>query len=437
MAGPLSGLRVVELAGIGPGPHAAMILGDLGADVVRIDRPSSVDGISRDAMLRNRRIVTADLKSDQGLELALKLIAKADVLIEGYRPGVTERLGLGPEECAKVNDRLIYARMTGWGQTGPRSQQAGHDINYISLNGILHAIGRGDERPVPPLNLVGDFGGGSMFLLVGILAALWERQSSGKGQVVDAAMVDGSSVLIQMMWAMRATGMWTDTRGANMLDGGAPYYDTYECADGRYVAVGAIEPQFYAAMLAGLGLDAAELPPQNDRARWPELRALLTEAFASHDRDHWGAVFANSDACVTPVLAFGEVHNEPHIIERNTFYEANGGWQPASVAAFDGQIGQAAYSASKGGVVGMTLPIARDLASKLIRVVTIAPGLFDTPLLASLPAEAKASLGQQVPHPSRLGNPDEYGALVLHIIENPMLNGEVIRLDGAIRMAPR
>lgn len=334
MAGPLSGLRVVELAGIGPGPHAAMILGDLGADVVRIDRPSSVDGISRDAMLRNRRIVTADLKSDQGLELALKLIAKADVLIEGYRPGVTERLGLGPEECAKVNDRLIYARMTGWGQTGPRSQQAGHDINYISLNGILHAIGRGDERPVPPLNLVGDFGGGSMFLLVGILAALWERQSSGKGQVVDAAMVDGSSVLIQMMWAMRATGMWTDTRGANMLDGGAPYYDTYECADGRYVAVGAIEPQFYAAMLAGLGLDAAELPPQNDRARWPELRALLTEAFASHDRDHWGAVFANSDACVTPVLAFGEVHNEPHIIERNTFYEANGGWQPMPAPRF-------------------------------------------------------------------------------------------------------
>lgn len=279
-------------------------------------------------MLRNRRIVTADLKSDQGLELALKLIAKADVLIEGYRPGVTERLGLGPEECAKVNDRLIYARMTGWGQTGPRSQQAGHDINYISLNGILHAIGRGDERPVPPLNLVGDFGGGSMFLLVGILAALWERQSSGKGQVVDAAMVDGSSVLIQMMWAMRATGMWTDTRGANMLDGGAPYYDTYECADGRYVAVGAIEPQFYAAMLAGLGLDAAELPPQNDRARWPELRALLTEAFASHDRDHWGAVFANSDACVTPVLAFGEVHNEPHIIERNTFMKPTADGNP-------------------------------------------------------------------------------------------------------------
>ncbi|CAG6949031.1 CoA transferase [Mycobacterium avium subsp. paratuberculosis] len=322
MAGPLQGLRVVELSGIGPGPHAAMILGDLGADVVRIDRPSGAPGgVVKDAMSRNRRIVTADLKSDQGRELVLKLVAKADVLIEGYRPGVTERLGLGPQDCAKVNDRLIYARMTGWGQTGPRSQQAGHDINYISLNGILHAIGRANERPVPPLNLVGDFGGGSMFLLLGILSALWERQSSGKGQVVDAAMVDGSSVLVQMMWQMRASGMWTDARGTNLLDGGAPYYDTYECADGRYVAVGAIEPQFYAAMLAGLGLDGADLPGQNDVSRWPELRAALTEKFASRDRDHWAKVFADSDACVTPVLAFGEVQTEPHITERNTFYE--------------------------------------------------------------------------------------------------------------------
>jgi alpha-methylacyl-CoA racemase len=333
--GPLKGLRVVELAGIGPGPHAAMILGDLGADVVRIDRPSaSPGGVVKDAMSRNRRIVTADLKSDEGREMVLKLVAKADVLMEGYRPGVTERLGLGPEQCAEVNDRLIYARMTGWGQTGPRSQQAGHDINYISLNGILHAMGRVNERPVPPLNLVGDFGGGSMFLLVGILAALWERQSSGKGQVVDAAMVDGSSVLIQMMWQMRASGMWTDVRGTNMLDGGAPYYDTYECADGRYVAVGAIEPQFYAAMLAGLGLDAANLPPQNDAARWPELRAVLTETFASRDRDHWAKVFADSDACVTPVLAFGEVQTEPHITERNTFYEVNGGLQPRPAPRF-------------------------------------------------------------------------------------------------------
>jgi alpha-methylacyl-CoA racemase len=327
MAGPLNGLRVVELAGIGPGPHAAMILGDLGAEVVRIERPGTTSGAARDAMLRNRRLVTADLKSEQGRDLVLQLIAKADVLIEGYRPGVTERLGLGPDDCAAVNDRLVYARMTGWGQIGPRSRQAGHDINYISLNGILHAIGRVNERPVPPLNLVGDFGGGSMFLLVGILAALWERQTSGKGQVVDAAMVDGSSVLVQMMWAMRGLGSWTDDRGTNLLDGGAPYYDTYECADGRYVAVGAIEPQFYAAMLAGLGLDAAQLPDQNDVARWPELRARLTEVFAGHDRDHWAKVFADSDACVTPVLAFHEAETEPHLTARQSLYQTDNGVQ--------------------------------------------------------------------------------------------------------------
>ena len=331
MAGPLTGLRVVELAGIGPGPHAAMILGDLGADVVRIDRPGASGA---DPMLRNRRFVVADLKSEQGRELVLKLVAKADVLIEGYRPGVTERLGLGPDDCAKVNERLVYARMTGWGQTGPRSQQAGHDINYISLNGVLHSIGREGERPVPPLNLVGDFGGGSMFLLLGILSALWERQSSGKGQVVDAAMVDGSSVLVQMMWGMREMGMWADERGTNMLDGGAPYYDTYECADGRYVSVGAIESQFYAAMLDGLGLDPADLPAQNDRSRWPELRARFTEVFASKDRDHWAKVFADSDACVTPVLAFGEVESEPHITERNTFYRVGNGLQPLPAPRF-------------------------------------------------------------------------------------------------------
>src|SRR5690348_6401654 len=259
MAGPLQGLRVVELAGIGPGPHAAMLLGDLGADVVRVERPGKGPGPAtepgRDYLLRNRRSVAANLKSDEDRELVLGLIAKADVLIEGFRPGVTERLGLGPEDCAKVNERLIYARMTGWGQTGPRSQQAGHDINYISLNGLLHSVGRAGERPVPPLNLVGDFGGGSMFLIVGILSALWEREKSGKGQVVDAAMVDGSSVLAQMVWGFRQDGLWSDERGVNMLDGGAPYYDTYTCADGKHIAIGAIEPQFYAEMLKGLGLD--------------------------------------------------------------------------------------------------------------------------------------------------------------------------------------
>jgi alpha-methylacyl-CoA racemase len=323
MAGPLQGLRVVELAGIGPGPHAAMILGDLGADVVRVERPGKGGGVpaaSRDFMLRNRRTVAADLKSDEGREQVLRLIAKADVLIEGYRPGVTERLGLGPDDCAKVNERLVYGRMTGWGQTGPRALQAGHDINYIALNGVLHAVGRKGERPVPPLNLAGDFGGGSMFLIMGILAALWERQTSGRGQVIDAAMVDGSSVLMQMMWSLRAMGMWSDERGTNMVDTGAPYYDTYTCSDGRYIAVGAIEPQFYALLLQGLGLNPADLPDQNDTSRWPQLHGVFAEVFAGQDRDHWAKVFDGTDACVTPVLSFTEVESEPHITERDTFF---------------------------------------------------------------------------------------------------------------------
>ncbi len=341
MAGPLDGLRVVELAGIGPGPHAAMILGDLGADVVRIDRPNNLPGPRNDYLLRNRRSVAANLKDPKDLELVLGLVAKADVLIEGFRPGVTERLGLGPDDCAKVNERLIYARMTGWGQTGPRSLQAGHDINYISLNGLLHAVGRAGERPVPPLNMVGDFGGGSMFLLVGILSALWERERSGKGQVIDAAMVDGSSVLAQMIWAFRATGLWSDERGTNMLDTGAPYYDTYECADHRYVAVGSIEPQFYAELIDKLGLDPETLPRQNDVARWPELRERLTAAFAAHDRDHWAEVFATSDACVTPVLTFGEVESESHNTERDAFYRDDVGIFPAPAPRFSRSIPEA------------------------------------------------------------------------------------------------
>jgi alpha-methylacyl-CoA racemase len=341
MAGPLEGLRVVELAGIGPGPHAAMILGDLGADVVRVERPSKRPDLqsvpSTDYLLRNRRSVAADLKSDEGREFVLSLVAKADVLIEGFRPGVTERLGLGPEDCAKVNGRLIYGRMTGWGQSGPRSQRSGHDINYISLNGVLHAVGRAGEKPVPPLNLVGDFGGGSMFLLVGILSALWERERSGEGQVVDAAMVDGSSVLSTMMWAFRGMGMWSDERGVNMLDTGAPYYDTYETSDGKYVSVGSIEPQFYAELLQKLGLDdlpPEELPDQNDMSRWPELRARFTEVFASQDREHWTKVFAESDACVTPVLSFDEVETEPHITERDTFYRERDYLYPAPAPRF-------------------------------------------------------------------------------------------------------
>ena len=302
-----------------------MILGDLGAEVVRVERPGTAPGLptrmADDFLLRNRRSVAANLKDEKDREMVMDLIAKADVLIEGFRPGVTERLGLGPEDCAKRNEGLIYARMTGWGQTGPRSQQSGHDMNYISLNGVLHAIGRVNEAPVPPLNLVGDFGGGSMFLLVGILSALYERSHSGKGQVIDAAMVDGSAVLAQMMFAFRHTGMWSDVRGTNMLDTGAPWYDVYECADGRHVAVGSIEPQFYAELIEKLELDPATLPNQLDRARFPEIKAVLTETFLKHDRDHWAEVFRNSDACVTPILSFAEIETEPHNVERGSFYK--------------------------------------------------------------------------------------------------------------------
>ena len=284
MPGPLHGLRVIELAGLGPGPHAAMMLGDLGADVVRVDRPVggfSLAGGKPDYLLRNRRSVTADLKADSGRDLVLRLAAKADVLLEGYRPGVAERLGVGPQQCHAVNPALIYGRMTGWGQDGPMAAQAGHDLNYISLTGALHAIGPADRPPTVPLNLVGDFGGGSMFLVTGVLAALWERQRSGRGQVVDAAMVDGVSVLAQMIWAFRGAGTWSDERDANLLDGGAPFYGTYACADGRWIAVGALEPQFYARFLAGLGIAGEDLPGQHDRSGWPRLRARFTEVIAS------------------------------------------------------------------------------------------------------------------------------------------------------------
>jgi alpha-methylacyl-CoA racemase len=337
MAGPLAGLRVIELAGIGPVPHAAMILADLGADVVRVERPAGGLDLGNgkpDHLLRGRRSVAADLKTTDGREVALRLAARADVLMEGFRPGVAERLGVGPADCHAVNPRLVYGRMTGWGQDGPLAQRAGHDINYISLTGALHAIGRPGERPVPPLNLVGDFGGGSMFLLTGLLSALWERDRSGQGQVIDAAMVDGASVLLQIVWAMRGQGAWSSKRGENLLDGGAPFYDTYVCQDGRYVAVGAIEPRFYQALLAGLGLDAAELPGQMDRSDWPEVRARFAREFLSMPRDHWAKVFAETEACVTPVLAPDEVPDHPHIAARQTLLELNDVIQAAPAPRF-------------------------------------------------------------------------------------------------------
>ncbi|HVW43320.1 MAG TPA: CaiB/BaiF CoA-transferase family protein [Amycolatopsis sp.] len=317
---PLDGVRVVELAGIGPAPHAGMMLADLGAEVVRVQRPGAppdLPGGVPDFSSRGKRIVAADLKSDVDRARVLDLIAQADVLVEGFRPGVTERLGLGPDECRRRNPRLVYARVTGWGQDGPYAGQAGHDINYISITGALNAIGTPD-RPVPPLNLIGDFGGGSMLVLVGILAALLERQRSGEGQVVDAAMVDGTSLLMQTLWWLYASGHWQDERSSNSLDGGAPFYRTYRCADGRYVAVGCLETQFYAELIRLLDLDPATLPDQRDQSGWPRLAEAIGGAFARQTRDHWAKLFEGTDACVTPVLALSEVPAHPQIMARRS-----------------------------------------------------------------------------------------------------------------------
>lgn len=334
--GPLAGLRVVELAAIGPVPHAAMVLADLGADVVRVDRPPTARGgatVQPAGLLRGRRAVAADLKDPADLASVRRLVARADVLLEGMRPGVCERLGLGPDDCLAANPGLVYGRMTGWGQDGPLALRAGHDINYLAVTGVLHAIGPAGAPPVPPLNLVGDFGGGSMLLVTGVLSALWERGRSGRGQVVDAAMVDGIGLLAEMVWAWRGTG-WSDERATNLLDGGAPFYDTYACADGRYVAVGALEPQFFAELLDGLGLDPVDVPAQYDRAGWPRLRQVLAEALARRPRDEWAAVFAGRDACCTPVLTFEEAARHPHVVARHGLVDVAGVVQPAPAPRF-------------------------------------------------------------------------------------------------------
>lgn len=336
-SGPLKGIRVVELNGIGPGPHACTLLGDMGADVVTVMRPgelaAAADGWAH-VIRRGRTVVEADLKSAEGLESVLALVERADVLVEGFRPGVTERMGLGPEDCLARNPRLVYGRMTGWGQTGPNASMAGHDINYISLTGHLGAIARRGERPVPPLNLVGDFGGGSMVLVQGVLAALVERASSGRGQVIDCAMTDGAAVLGQFQWAMRARGQWSDEAGTNMLDTGYPFYDVYECSDGRHMAVGCLEPQFYAVFARILGIDGEEHPGQFDHARWGELRALIAERFASRTRDEWAEAFASTDACTTPVLSYTESLSDPHMAARETYVEIGGDTQPAPAPRF-------------------------------------------------------------------------------------------------------
>jgi len=343
-------VRVIEIASLAPAPFGCMVLSDLGADVLRVERPESCGPAAAapvDPLSRGRRSIGLNLKDPDGISVLLRLTEEADVLVEGFRPGVTERLGCGPAECAQRNPRLVYARMTGWGQHGPLAATAGHDIDYIGVSGALDPIGRAGQRPVPPLNLVADFGGGGMLLALGVLAALLERERSGLGQVIDAAMVDGSALLTSFLHGLRAAGAWQDERGTNLLDGGAPFYDTYQTADGRYVAVGALEPKFYAALLAGLGLAGAKpadagpgetgdvsLPGQYDRAGWPVLRARLAEAFLGRTQAEWAEVFAGTDACVAPVLGPALAPAHPHNAERGTFIEVGGVVQPAPAPRF-------------------------------------------------------------------------------------------------------
>jgi alpha-methylacyl-CoA racemase len=344
MTGPLTGRRVLEIGGIGPIQHAAMLLADLGAEVVRIERPGT-DLAETDHLLRGRTRVCADLKDSADRNALLDLVRNADVLLEAHRPGVMERLGLGPIDCARVNPALVYGRMTGYGQEGPRARDAGHDINFLSLTGVLHSLGPAAERPLPPLNLLGDFGGGSTYLVVGVLAALLEGERSGRGQVVDAAVVDGTAALAQMIWAWRANGTWTDDRAANLLDGAAPFYGTYRCADGRFLAVGCLEPEFYQAFVAGLGLDMANLPDRDDRGTWPALTALFSERIATRNRDDWAATFAGTDACVTPVVDFSEASAEPQIAARGTVVRLNGADQAAAAPRLSRSAGVAAHPA--------------------------------------------------------------------------------------------
>lgn len=327
-------MRVIELGGIGPGPHAAMVLADLGADVVRVRRPGGLQMPAENVDLLHRGKRVVDLHAKKDPQALLDLAARADVLIDAFRPGTCERLGIGPDDCAARNPRLIYARITGWGQDGPLAQTAGHDINYLSQTGALSAIGYRDRPPVAPLNLVADFGGGSMFVLLGIVAALYERERSGQGQVIDAAMVDGVSVLAQMAWTMKATGTLRDERESFLLDGGAPFYRSYETADGKYMAVGAIEPQFFAQLLAGLGLTADDVPNQLDKAAFPEVHKLFAQRFASKTRDEWTAIFAGTDACVTPVLTWTEAAQNRHLRARSTLVHANGVDQAAPAPRF-------------------------------------------------------------------------------------------------------
>jgi len=337
--GPLKGYRIIEMAGIGPGPMCAMLLSDMGAEVLRIDRlaPSGL-GVAMphkfELLNRGRRSAAVDVSKKQGAEVVLRLVEKADALIEGFRPGVMERLGLGPEDCWRRNPRLVYGRMTGWGQEGPLAKAAGHDINYISLAGALHAIGRAGGPPVPPLNLVGDFGGGALYLAFGLVCGLLEASKSGKGQVVDAAMVDGAASLMTLFFGMKAMGIWSEERGTNVLDTGAHFYDVYETADGKYVSIGSIEAKFYAELLRLTGLEAEALPDQMDREKWQGMKERLRAVFRQKTRDEWCAIMEGSDVCFAPVLSMEEAPNHPHNKARGTFVEIDGVVQPGPAPRF-------------------------------------------------------------------------------------------------------
>ena len=333
MSGPLTSLRVVEFSGIGPGPLVGQLLADLGADVVTVDRRSA-KADPADVNRRNKRSAALDLRKAEGLAAVRCLLAGADVLIEGFRPGVMERLGLGPDACLRTNARLVYGRITGWGQTGPLAHTAGHDINYLGITGALHAIGRPEEPPVPPLNLVGDFGGGSMFLIFGILAALFERSKSGHGQVVDAAMVDGVPAMMGLLHGKLARGLWSEQRGRNLLDGGAPFYRTYRTADGKYISVGALEPEFFAELVRRAGLPEQQIEIRNDREQWPDMHARYAEMFRLRTRDEWTVLFEGSDACAGPVLTFTEAAQHPHNAARGTFFRQDGVLQAAPAPRF-------------------------------------------------------------------------------------------------------
>ena len=336
--GPLSGKRIVEIAGIGPGPFCAMLLADLGAEVVRVDRASAVpdimpDSPNLDLLNRGRRSVGVNLKTPEGIETVLKLVQESDALIEGFRPGVAERLGIGPEECLARNPKLIYGRMTGWGQEGTYSSMAGHDINYIALSGVLGMIGREGGKPIPPVNLVGDFGGGGMLLALGICAALVETAKSGKGQIIDAAMTDGSALLSTMMHSFKAMGIWGD-RGTNLLDTGAPFYDVFECADGEFISLGSIEPQFYSELLRITEIDQSENPKQMDRTKWAEMKSKIGNAIKGKTRSEWEELMEGTDVCFAPVLSMDEAYEHPHNKQRNTFIEIAGVMQPAPAPRF-------------------------------------------------------------------------------------------------------